>query len=89
MLMHTAQGQNSMIVESTLIKEFFPHAPYVNSTKSILGHTIGASGAFEVIASALSLQHQLLHPNLNLNNPMTDINLVGRKSLATPLNYAL
>jgi len=76
-------------IESTLIKEFFPHAPYVNSTKSILGHTIGASGAFEAIASALSLQHQLLHPNLNLNNPMTDINLVGRKSLAAPLNYAL
>jgi 3-oxoacyl-(acyl-carrier-protein) synthase len=39
--------------------------PHINSTKSMIGHTLGASGAIECIASVLQLHHGFLHPSIN------------------------
>lgn len=39
--------------------------PYINSTKSLIGHTIGASGAIECIATILQLYRGFLHPSIN------------------------
>src|SRR5579883_436312 len=41
----------------------------VNSTKSMLGHSLAAASALEVVACALSLQHQTLHPTINYLDP--------------------
>ncbi len=41
----------------------------VSSTKSLLGHLLGASGGVEAIACALSLKHGVLHPTINLDVP--------------------
>ena len=60
-------------IEAELIARHFPHRPWVNSTKSILGHTIGAAGALECAATALSLKHQRLHACVNLENPIADL----------------
>ncbi len=39
--------------------------PYINSTKSMIGHTLGASGAIECVASVLQLHRGFLHPSIN------------------------
>ncbi len=39
--------------------------PYINSLKSMIGHTIAAAGAIETISAVLQLKHKFLHPSLN------------------------
>ena len=41
----------------------------VNSTKSMIGHGLGAAGAMEFVAMALQLKHQKLHPTINHEVP--------------------
>ncbi len=41
----------------------------ISSTKSMIGHLLGASGGVEAVACALSLLHGVLHPTINLNTP--------------------
>lgn len=44
----------------------------VSSTKSIMGHTMGASGAIEAAIAALALRDQVLPPTINLRNVMEE-----------------
>jgi len=60
----------------------------VNSTKSLLGHTIGASGAIEALVTVLSLKEQKTHICKNLEEPLTDLNFV-RNVDSTPMDAAL
>jgi 3-oxoacyl-(acyl-carrier-protein) synthase len=39
--------------------------PYINSLKSITGHSLGASGTIETIAAILQMHHKFLLPSLN------------------------
>jgi len=41
----------------------------VNATKSLIGHTLGASGAIAAIVSTLSLDQGVIHPMVNYTNP--------------------
>ncbi|MBL7786592.1 MAG: beta-ketoacyl-[acyl-carrier-protein] synthase family protein [Chitinophagales bacterium] len=41
------------------------HFPYINSTKSMVGHCLGAAGAIETIATILQLSEGYIHPSLN------------------------
>jgi 3-oxoacyl-[acyl-carrier-protein] synthase II len=41
----------------------------VSSSKSMVGHLLGAAGAVEAIFSILSIRDQVLHPTINLENP--------------------
>jgi len=46
--------------------ELTPEAfPYINSTKSMIGHALGASGAIECVASVLQLRGGFVHPSIN------------------------
>jgi 3-oxoacyl-[acyl-carrier-protein] synthase II len=47
----------------------------VSSTKSMLGHTIGAAGAMEAIITILSLREGILPPTINYDNPDEDLDL--------------
>jgi len=47
----------------------------INSTKSMIGHCMGAAGALEAIASALSIYHGVVHPTANLENPDPECDL--------------
>jgi 3-oxoacyl-[acyl-carrier-protein] synthase II len=51
----------------------------VSATKSMTGHTIGASGALEAIVACLSLRHQTVHPTINLDSvdPECELNHVA------------
>ena len=61
-------------VEATIISKLFGRDVLVNSTKSLLGHTIGASGAIECIVSALTINTGRVHPNRNLYSPIGELN---------------
>jgi 3-oxoacyl-[acyl-carrier-protein] synthase II len=64
--------------ETLAVKNVFgPHAYKVaiSSTKSMIGHLLGASGGAEAIACALMIKHGLLHPTINLDNPDPDCDL--------------
>jgi len=66
------------LTETKAIKKLFgPHAYRIslNSTKSMIGHTIGAAGAVEAIVCALTLHHKVLHPTINYENPDPDCDL--------------
>ena len=59
------------LAETKAIKKAFgAHANklMISSTKSLIGHLLGASGGVEAIACALSLRHGILHPTINLQN---------------------
>jgi len=49
--------------EAEAIVSLFPHKPFVSSTKSITGHTLGAAGALEAIISFMVLKKQIIPPN--------------------------
>ena len=47
----------------------------VNSTKSMIGHLLGAAGAVEAVATILSVQHNKVHPTINYESPDPDCDL--------------
>ncbi len=56
--------------EAQVIRSLFGEKetqPLINSTKSIMGHSIGASGAIEAAVTALSVQQSVVHKNLTAN----------------------
>jgi 3-oxoacyl-[acyl-carrier-protein] synthase II len=63
----------------------------ISSTKSMLGHAMGASGAIEAIACALSLTHQKIHPTINYQNPDPELDLdyVPNHARESEINVAL
>lgn len=64
--------------ETAAIKRVFgEHASSlaVSSTKSQLGHTLGASGGIEMVVCALTITHGVISPTINLENPDPDCDL--------------
>lgn len=47
--------------------------PYINSTKSMIGHCLGAAGAIECVAVILQLYKGFIHPSLNCEDLHPDI----------------
>jgi 3-oxoacyl-[acyl-carrier-protein] synthase II len=67
--------------ETLAIKKVFGEHAYrlaLSSTKSMTGHTLGASGAVELVACVLMLENQYVHPTINLseNDPECDLDYV-------------
>jgi 3-oxoacyl-[acyl-carrier-protein] synthase II len=63
-------------IETGVIAELFGAKPLVNSTKSLIGHTIGAGGAIEAVVTALSIARKTTHACRNLEHPVRDLNFV-------------
>ncbi len=65
-------------IESNAIKDTFGDYAYrlaVSSTKSMIGHLLGASGGVEFIATLLSVVHDKVHPTINHDTPDPDCDL--------------
>jgi 3-oxoacyl-(acyl-carrier-protein) synthase len=54
--------------EGTAISQLLPGVP-VSSTKSMMGHALGAAGAIEAVFCLLALQQQFLPPNIHFDEP--------------------
>ncbi|MBL4763636.1 MAG: polyketide beta-ketoacyl:ACP synthase [Gammaproteobacteria bacterium] len=62
----------------------------INTTKSITGHGLTAAGMIELIATILQMKQGLLHPSLNLENPIdVDFNWVRTFAQNHKVDYAI
>jgi 3-oxoacyl-[acyl-carrier-protein] synthase II len=81
-------------IELGAIKRLFGPAAYkisMSSTKSAIGHLLGAAGSVEAIYSILSIRDQVVPPTLNLDNPSEgcDIDLVPKQAKQRKVRAAL
>jgi len=80
--------------ETLAIKKVFGEYAYqlsISSTKSMIGHAMGASGSLEAVACALALYHQTIPPTINYEHPdpECDLNYVPNVAVKQPLNIVL
>jgi 3-oxoacyl-[acyl-carrier-protein] synthase II len=64
--------------ETVAIKKVFGERAYkipVSSTKSMMGHLLGAAGAAEIVATLLCMTHNFIHPTINYQTPDPDCDL--------------
>lgn len=82
-------------IESRVIREVFgKHADQglvVSSTKSMHGHMLGAAGSYEAGVCVLALQHGIVPPTINLDDPdpACDLDYVPHTARPADLEYAL
>ena len=81
-------------LETVAIKTVFgKHAYklYVSSTKSMIGHLLGASGGVEAAICALSILNKVAPPTINLDNPDSgcDLDYVAHRAISVDINIAM
>ena len=71
--------------EGTAIAQLFGDRVPVSSTKSMMGHALGAAGAIEAVFSVLALRGQFLPPNINYAeaDPAWALNIVANEARET------
>jgi 3-oxoacyl-[acyl-carrier-protein] synthase II len=92
-----AHGTSTMYndkIETAAIKSVFKEHAYnlsVSSSKSMIGHLLGAAGALEAIISILSIKGSIITPTINYEtpDPECDLNYVPNKSINKNIKYAL
>ncbi|MDT0594330.1 beta-ketoacyl-ACP synthase II [Glaciecola petra] len=82
------------IAEVAAVKTIFgEHAAKlkVSSTKSMIGHLLGAAGSVEAIFTILALRDQIAPPTINLDNPSDgcDLDFVANKAASFKADYGL
>ena len=82
------------IAETKAVKNTFgPHARKlaISSTKSQIGHLLGASGGVEGVITALAVYHNVLPPTINLDNPdpECDLDYVPNKARDMKVTHAM
>jgi 3-oxoacyl-[acyl-carrier-protein] synthase II len=74
--------------EGKAIMELFGDVP-VSSTKSMMGHSLGAAGAIEAVFTLLALQNNFLPPNINFRQSELPLNVVANEARNAQLDYAV
>ena len=80
--------------ETEAIKIVFGDRAYkipISSTKSMIGHLLGASGAMELAASLMGIQHGLVHPTANyeIPDPECDLDYVAGSAREVKIKYMM
>ncbi len=78
-------------IELNAISRLFQHEIFVSSTKSSIGHLLGAAGSVESIFSIMALNSNILPATLNLDDPIEtrNINLIPKTPIEKEISYAL
>lgn len=81
-------------VETLAIKNLFGDRAYqipLSSTKSMIGHLLGASGSLELIATLLTIKYNKIHPTINYEtpDPECDLNYTPNKAINKTVNIAI
>ena len=92
-----AHGTSTVLndkTETLAIKKVFGKNAYnipINSTKSMIGHTLGAAGAIEAAVTALSIKNNSIHPTINLTkqDPECDLDYVPEGKRKLNIQYAM
>ncbi|HLR33404.1 MAG TPA: beta-ketoacyl-ACP synthase II [Fodinibius sp.] len=92
--MHGTSTPLGDIAETNSIKKVFGDYAYEinhNSTKSMTGHSLGAAGAMEALATMLATYHGMIPPTINYEtpDPECDLNYTVNEAVARDVNYAL
>ncbi len=89
--MHGTGTPNNDLSESmATVAVFGDNVPKFSSTKAFTGHTLAAAASIEAVISVLSLQHNMIFPNLNFSTPIAEMNLVPETTLINaPVNTVL
>lgn len=89
----TSTGYNDKFETLAIKSAFGEHANrlVVSSTKSMMGHLLGAAGAIEAVVLALTLKEQIVPPTINLENqdPECDLDYVPNEARQTRVRAAL
>jgi 3-oxoacyl-[acyl-carrier-protein] synthase II len=92
---HGTSTQLNDIAESIAIKKVFGRHAYklsISSTKSAIGHSLGASGAIELVATCKTIQTSIIHPTINLDSidPQCDpeLDFVPKVAKQRKVSYA-
>jgi 3-oxoacyl-[acyl-carrier-protein] synthase II len=91
---HGTSTQMNDKVETRAIKAAFGDAADrlpISSTKSMLGHLVGAAGAVELVATALSIRDGFVHPTINLDqpDPACDLDYVPHVGRPRAIGFAM
>ncbi len=89
----TSTPQNDRTETRAIHKIFGAYAPKlaISSSKSMIGHLLGAAGAVEAVICALSIRDQIVHPTVNREtpDPECDLDYVPDAARPVPIRYAL
>lgn len=82
------------LAETMAVKRVFNDYSYqltVSSTKSMIGHLLGAAGGVEAIFSVMAIHDQVAPPTINLDNPSEgcDLDYAAREAKPMEINIAL
>jgi 3-oxoacyl-[acyl-carrier-protein] synthase II len=91
---HGTSTKAGDLAEANAVKSVFAdhaHKLAISSTKSMIGHLLGAAGAVEAIISILSLRDQVAPPTINLDNPDEgcDLDFVAHQAQQRKLDVVL
>ena len=80
--------------ETEAIKQVFSQRAYeiaISATKSMIGHMLGASAAFEAAVTAISIKHNIITPTINIDfpDPVCDLDYVLWNSRSSQVDFAL
>jgi 3-oxoacyl-[acyl-carrier-protein] synthase II len=81
-------------VETLAIKKVFGERAYkipISSTKSMIGHLLGAAGAIEAVATIMTIHTGIIHPTINYENPdpECDLDYVPNEARKKEVNVAI
>ena len=91
---HGTSTQLNDLAETRAIKSALGERAYgvpVSSTKSMIGHALGAAGALEAIACVMSIREGVIHPTVNYEtpDPECDLDYVPNEARSAPVGVAL
>jgi 3-oxoacyl-[acyl-carrier-protein] synthase II len=89
----TSTPLNDKMETAAIQRVFGPHAKRlaVSSTKSMIGHLLGAAAAVELVATTLSIHRGVVHPTINHENPdpECDLDVVPNEAREMKVRYAI
>ena len=91
---HATSTKVGDLIEIHAVKKIFgdhAHKLAMSSTKSMVGHLLGAAGAVEAIFTLLAMRDSVAPPTINLDSPDEgcDLDLVANEAQARPIDVAL
>lgn len=89
--LHGTGTMNNDLSEGMAVQRIFKKVPKVSSTKPYTGHTLGACAGIEAVFCMLSMEHNLIFPNLRFETKMKELDFLPVTDLqeGVDVNHAM